>query len=82
MLNGVFVAEAIADTIGASAFEAVFDLQGRRIRTLLDETLPAGPYRIPWDRAMGSGPGAASGIYFLRLTHGGKAAVRQISVVK
>lgn len=60
----------------------VFDVQGRRVRTLINEALPPGRYRIPWDGAAVDNPKAASGIYFFRFTHDGRTAVRQISVVR
>ena len=60
----------------------VFDLQGRRVETLLDEELSPGRYRVPWDGAAGKGHPTASGIYFFRLTHGDQTEVRKISVVR
>ncbi|MFA6512437.1 MAG: peptidoglycan DD-metalloendopeptidase family protein [Patescibacteria group bacterium] len=45
----------------------VFDIAGRLVATLLDETRPSGEYQISWDGKDGQGNAAASGIYFVRL---------------
>lgn len=46
---------------------AVYDAQGRLIRTLLDERLPAGETLASWDGRDERGAAAASGVYFARL---------------
>src|SRR5207247_160209 len=52
---------------------AIYDVLGRRIRTLLSGRLPRGPTAVMWD---GSGT-AASGMYFARLTcPGGGCALK------
>lgn len=43
----------------------VFDIQGRRVSTLVNEHQPAGSYNIQWDAS-----GLASGVYFYRLQIG------------
>lgn len=52
----------------------VYDLQGRRVSTLTDESLPAGLYRVKWDGRDSQGNGAASGVYFATIE---SAGVRQ-----
>jgi hypothetical protein len=47
---------------------AVYDVSGRRVRTLVDGDLPAGSRQILWDGHSERGAGAASGIYFVRAT--------------
>jgi hypothetical protein len=49
---------------------ALFDSGGRLVRTLLDETLPAGWHAARWDGRTGSGADAPSGIYFAVLRSG------------
>jgi hypothetical protein len=44
----------------------IYDVEGRLVKTLLDENLPAGDHRLTWDGHDGMGQMAASGIYFLR----------------
>ena len=51
----------------------LFDLQGRRLRTLADRVLPKGPTLLGWDGRDESGVPLGRGIYFARLTSGGSA---------
>ena len=46
---------------------AVFDVRGRRVRTLVDASLEAGRHRVTWDGRDAHGAAAASGVYFARL---------------
>ena len=46
----------------------VFDLQGRRVRTIADRRLPAGASVLGWDGRDASGVRLARGVYFARLT--------------
>jgi hypothetical protein len=46
----------------------LFDLQGRRRRTLAERELPAGPTLLPWDRRDAQGARVARGMYFARLS--------------
>jgi hypothetical protein len=48
---------------------AVFDVAGRRLATLAEGTLAAGPHSVRWERASGRSPTAA-GVYFLNLRAG------------
>lgn len=43
---------------------AVYDVQGRLVRTLADEDLPAGRHASRWDGRTDTGAAAASGVYF------------------
>lgn len=56
-------------------YVAVYDVQGRRVRTLLDGDLPAGATRAVWDGRDRTGAAVGSGVYFARLT---TAASRQV----
>jgi flagellar hook assembly protein FlgD len=47
---------------------AVYDVAGRRMKTVLDRDLPAGQTAVSWDGRDASGARAASGVYFARLT--------------
>ncbi len=46
---------------------AVFDLQGRRVKTLLDGPAAAGAHELRWSGEDGAGRRVATGVYFLRL---------------
>ena len=45
----------------------LYDLQGRRVRTLVDAILPPGEQRVIWDGRDAEGHAASPGIYFARL---------------
>jgi hypothetical protein len=45
----------------------VFDVNGRRVRTLLREELDAGPHEVVWDGCDRTGARAAAGVYHVRL---------------
>ena len=51
---------------------AVFDIAGRRIQTLVSETLPAGPHAMFWDGLNDAGRKAGSGTYIIKLSLDGK----------
>jgi hypothetical protein len=61
---------------------AVYDLQGRRIRTLIDEPLAAGPHDLMWDGRDDAGHQAASGTYVYRLTTNGSTLSHKMTLVK
>jgi len=46
---------------------SVFDLLGRRVRTLVDGTRHAGAHSVDWDGLDDNGQPAATGIYFYRI---------------
>ena len=46
----------------------VFDLLGRKVRTLVEGELAEGPHRAEWLGTDQSGLPAASGIYFVRFS--------------
>ncbi len=50
---------------------AVFDIAGRRVRTVLDEELPAGEKEVRWDGLGGRGEVPGAGVYFVRLLAAG-----------
>jgi hypothetical protein len=45
----------------------VYDILGREVKTLVDDTRPAGSYSVTWDGTNASGLPIASGIYFCRV---------------
>ena len=48
----------------------VFDLFGRRIRTLSDQQWPAGYHQVEWDRRDASGNALRSGVFMYRMVAG------------
>ena len=51
---------------------AVYDVGGRRVRTLVHRRMAPGTHGVTWDGRHGSGLGADAGIYFMRLSVGGE----------
>ena len=61
---------------------AVYDQQGRRLRTLLAGTLPAGEHAVTWDGRDEGGRGVANGIYFVRCEVEGRTFTRRIAAIR
>lgn len=53
---------------------AIFDAQGRLVRTLVDRDLPAGRGSATWDGRVNGGGSAPPGLYFARLSAPGLEA--------
>jgi hypothetical protein len=51
----------------------IFDVQGRVVRTLVDQDAAAGTFHASWDARVQTGAQAARGVYFARLVVDGKA---------
>ena len=59
----------------------IYNLQGQRIRTLVDEVLAAGPYRAVWDGRDDRGETVASGLYTVELRASERVS-RRVAFVK
>jgi hypothetical protein len=60
----------------------VFDLLGRRVRTLADAPLAAGNHTLEWDGDRDDGTPAGPGLYLLKVAGDGRAAVARIVRVR
>ena len=61
----------------------IYDLAGRRVRTLLDgEELQAGPNSVVWTGRNAQDRLVAAGVYFYRLEAGIHKAVRRVTLIK
>ncbi len=60
----------------------VFDVGGRQVRALVNETRPAGRYRVSWNGLDDAGARVASGIYFYRLETPVFSAARKMVLLK
>lgn len=69
---------------GAGSYElAVYDVGGRRVRTIYSGSREPGVYEEHWDGRAEDGAAAASGVYFVRLRpHGEAPVVRKIVLLK
>ncbi len=45
----------------------IFDVNGRRVRMLVNDTLPPGEFEVTWNRRADTGDRVAAGVYFVRL---------------
>jgi subtilisin family serine protease len=55
---------------------AVFDLLGRRVRTLIDDELAAGPHRVTLERQ-----GLAAGVYFVTVASGAERRTQRVVMI-
>ncbi len=60
----------------------IYDIRGRRLRTLIDSDLEPGRYDVAWNGRDEQGESVSSGIYLYRLRSGGKAFTRKMIVLK
>ena len=60
----------------------VYDLLGRRVRTLFTGVLPAGEHRYTWDGRGDNGITAGSGSYFVELRQGEKRQAQKMTLLK
>ena len=60
----------------------VYDMLGRRVRTLLDERIGAGRHVLRWDATDDGGRTVASGVYLYRVSRGAKSFTRKMLFVR
>ena len=60
----------------------VYSVDGRLVRTLVDETRPQGTYAVQWDGHDGLGRSVSSGIYLYRLVAGDRALTKKMLLLK
>jgi hypothetical protein len=56
----------------------IHDLQGRRLRVLVQKSLPAGTHSTRWDGRDDQGRAVPAGIYFAMIRQGGRSEVRKL----
>jgi len=61
---------------------AVYDTSGRRVRTLVSETLPPGEHAIAWDLRDEMRREVVAGLYFARLEVEGKSFTQRIAALR
>jgi hypothetical protein len=60
----------------------VYDIRGRRVRTLIHSDLEPGRHKIQWNGRNDRGESVASGIYLYQLKAGGETYTRKMIVLK
>jgi hypothetical protein len=60
----------------------IYDLQGRRVRSIADRMLPPGASVLPWDRRDAAGALVPNGVYFARLTTPRSTRTARVVVIR
>jgi hypothetical protein len=60
----------------------IFDVNGRRVRTLVEESLKAGLHEMVWDGTDDDGRTVTSGVYWSQLATDGYASNRKMVILK
>ncbi len=60
----------------------VYDITGRKVRTLLKEALPAGVHKISWDGRNENGEAVGSGVYIYRVVAGAFKESRKMALLR
>jgi len=61
---------------------AVYDVQGRKVRSLHTGAISSGWHSMVWDGKDDTGRGQSSGMYFMRAVNEGEVAVQKMTLVK
>ncbi len=56
----------------------LYDLQGRVVRTLVDQDAEAGPFAAQWDGRSDDGARMRRGVYFVRLVAGAQTSEKKL----
>jgi len=74
----------ISYTVGAPGKVSlkVFDVTGRVIKTLVDESQPTGAYAVIWDGTNDRGEKVASGVFFYQLNAPGFSGAKKIVILQ
>lgn len=75
---------SIAFDVGRRGFAtvAVYDVSGRRVRTVFSGPVQPGTYEVEWEGRSDGGGEVSSGVYFLRLVLNGRSTVKKVSLVR
>jgi len=75
------VAFTVPDGAGRVTLTVV-NVKGQIVRTLVDDSLSAGPHMAVWDGTDARGHELASGVYFARLSAGGEVRTTKMALLK
>ena len=67
---------------GGAAKLTIFTVSGRKVATIVDQTLPSGWRSVAWDGTDASGRPVASGTYFAKLESAGQVQIRKVVVAR
>jgi hypothetical protein len=60
----------------------VFDIHGKRVATLVNETMGSGVYRVRWNGKSSTGADAASGVYYAQIQSRGGSGSGRLVLIK
>jgi hypothetical protein len=60
----------------------IFDVLGRKIRNLVNESMKVGYYTVDWDGKNNAGDRVASGIYFYKLQAGDFISIKKMTIIR
>jgi hypothetical protein len=60
----------------------IFDILGRKVRTLVDEYQPAGNWTVGWNSKDANGQSISAGLYFYKLTAGDNQQIKKMILLK
>lgn len=60
----------------------IYDVNGREVRTLFNESIQPGQYAVDWDGTNARGETVAGGIYLYRMTMGNEVITRKMTLIK
>jgi hypothetical protein len=60
----------------------IFDLPGRRVRTLVDGTFPAGSHRVDWNGCDDAAVRVPTGVYLCRLKSGERTYIQKVTLIR
>jgi hypothetical protein len=61
---------------------SVYDVAGREVAVIQDETRAAGRNEVPWNGTDGEGRPLSAGVYFVRLDAAGETRVSKLAIVR
>jgi hypothetical protein len=67
---------------GAEVRIDVFDVSGRRVRTLVQGAIPPGRHSVTWDGRDGAGRHTSAGVYFTRMQAAGFSQVQKVTLLR
>jgi flagellar hook assembly protein FlgD len=60
----------------------VYDVQGRRVKTLVDGSKDMGTHKVVWNGTNDRGANVGSGVYFYRLVTGKKVLTKKLVMLR
>jgi hypothetical protein len=61
---------------------AIFDIHGKRVANLINETMSPGVYRVRWNGKDDKGADVSSGIYYARIQSRGGSGSGRLALIK